>query len=94
MKSKQSKEFSEQGKVKWDVYAEYAKTSNLVAVAIYVVTLLGAQTAQIGMSRFCLLPIMARRQRIHVYIAAAAWICSVVTAVAAKIYEVSKNSVR
>lgn len=48
MKSKQSKEFSEQGKVKWSVYAEYAKTSNLIAVAIYVVTLVGAQTAQIG----------------------------------------------
>ncbi|OQO03652.1 hypothetical protein B0A48_10317 [Cryoendolithus antarcticus] len=48
LKSKQTKEFSEQGKVKWDVYLEYAKTSNLVAVAIYAVTLLGAQTAQIG----------------------------------------------
>ena len=47
-KSKQSKEFSEQGKVKWDVYLEYAKTSNLVAVSIYVFTLVAAQTAQIG----------------------------------------------
>ena len=47
-KSKQSKEFSEQGKVKWDVYLEYAKTSNLVAVAIYLFTLVAAQTAQIG----------------------------------------------
>ncbi|KAG9514802.1 ATP-binding cassette glutathione S-conjugate transporter, partial [Aureobasidium melanogenum] len=47
-KSKQNKEFSEQGKVKWSVYSEYAKTSNLVAVAIYLVTLIGAQTAQIG----------------------------------------------
>lgn len=47
-KSKQSKEFSEQGRVKWDVYGEYAKTSNLVAVGIYLVTLLSAQTAQIG----------------------------------------------
>lgn len=36
--------------VKWDVYGEYAKTSNLVAVSIYVVTLIGAQTAQIGKS--------------------------------------------
>jgi ATP-binding cassette subfamily C (CFTR/MRP) protein 1 len=43
-----NKEFSEQGKVKWNVYSEYAKTSNLVAVAIYIVTLVGAQTAQIG----------------------------------------------
>lgn len=48
VKSKQSKEFSEQGKVKWDVYGEYAKTSNLVAVGIYLVVLIGAQTAQIA----------------------------------------------
>ena len=31
VKSKQSKEFSEQGKVKWTVYSEYAQTSNLIA---------------------------------------------------------------
>ena len=48
VKSKQSKEFSEQGKVKWNVYLEYAKTSNLLAVSIYLVMLIGAQTAQIG----------------------------------------------
>ena len=48
VKSKQSKEHSEQGKVKWNVYLEYAKTSNLVAVIVYLVMLLGAQTAQIG----------------------------------------------
>ncbi|PNS15381.1 Metal resistance protein YCF1 [Sphaceloma murrayae] len=48
IKTKQQKEHSEQGKVKWKVYAEYAKTSNLVAVAIYLVMLMGAQTAQIG----------------------------------------------
>lgn len=30
------------------VYAEYAKTSNLFAVAIYGITLIGGQTAQIG----------------------------------------------
>jgi len=47
-KSKQSKEFSEQGKVKWDVYLEYAKTSNLITVCVYMVMLIGAQTAQIG----------------------------------------------
>jgi ATP-binding cassette, subfamily C (CFTR/MRP), member 1 len=47
-RTRQSKEFSEQGKVKWSVYVEYAKTSNLVAVAIYGITLIGAQTAQIG----------------------------------------------
>ncbi|KAJ4350561.1 ATP-binding cassette glutathione S-conjugate transporter ycf1 [Ascochyta clinopodiicola] len=50
LKSKQSKEFSEQGKVKWSVYAEYAKTSNLVAVAIYLALLAGAQTASVGAS--------------------------------------------
>ena len=48
MKSKQSKEFSEQGKVRWDVYLEYAKTSNLIAVAVYLIMLVSAQTAQIG----------------------------------------------
>ena len=48
VKSKQSKEISEQGKVKWNVYAEYAKNSNLIAVSIYLITLIGAQTAQIG----------------------------------------------
>jgi ATP-binding cassette, subfamily C (CFTR/MRP), member 1 len=34
--------------VKRDVYAEYAKESNLAAVAVYLVMLLGAQTASIG----------------------------------------------
>lgn len=48
VKSKQSKEFSEHGKVKWNVYGEYAKTSNLVAVSIYMIVLVGASTAQIG----------------------------------------------
>ena len=48
MKSKQSKEFSEQGQVKLDVYKEYAKASNVVAVTIYLVTLIGAQTVNIG----------------------------------------------
>lgn len=47
-KTTQSKEVGEQGKVKWDVYGEYAKTSNLVAVAIYMIILIGAQTAQVG----------------------------------------------
>ncbi|KAF5844535.1 hypothetical protein GGP41_007571 [Bipolaris sorokiniana] len=48
LKSKQTKEFQEQGKVKWSVYGEYAKTSNLVAVGIYLMLLLGAQTTSIG----------------------------------------------
>ncbi|KAK5677390.1 ATP-binding cassette glutathione S-conjugate transporter ycf1 [Elasticomyces elasticus] len=48
LKSKQTKEFSEKGNVKRDVYKEYAKESNLVAVAVYLVMLVGAQTASIG----------------------------------------------
>jgi ABC-type multidrug transport system fused ATPase/permease subunit len=48
LKSKQTKETSEQGKVKWSVYTSYAKESNLIAVGIYFVALLAAQTAQIG----------------------------------------------
>ena len=50
IKSKQTKEFSEQGKVKWDVYLEYAKTNNVVAVSIYLFMLVAAQTATIGAS--------------------------------------------
>lgn len=48
VKSKQSKEFSEQGQVKFDVYREYAKASNMIAVGIYLITLIGAQTVNIG----------------------------------------------
>ena len=48
IKTKQSKEFSEQGKVKWNVYLEYAKNSNLIAVCVYLIATIGAQTAQIG----------------------------------------------
>lgn len=49
-KTKQGKEHVEQGKVKWNVYGEYAKTSNLLAVAIYAFMLIGGQTLQIGTS--------------------------------------------
>ena len=52
LKTKQSKETSEQGQVKRDIYIEYAKASNLGAVLIYLVMLVGAQTAQIGESNF------------------------------------------
>ena len=48
LKSKQTKETQEQGKVKWSVYTTYAKESNLIAVGIYAIALLAAQTAQIG----------------------------------------------
>jgi ATP-binding cassette subfamily C (CFTR/MRP) protein 1 len=47
-RTKQAKEHMEQGKVKWSVYAEYAKANNLVAVAVYLATLIAAQTAGIG----------------------------------------------
>lgn len=48
VKTKQNKEASEQGKVKWSVYTSYAKESNLIAVGIYFIALLSAQSAQIG----------------------------------------------
>ncbi|OAX83617.1 hypothetical protein ACJ72_02017 [Emergomyces africanus] len=48
LKSRQTKETSEQGKVKWSVYGEYAKTSNLYAVASYLTALLLAQTGQVA----------------------------------------------
>ncbi|KAL9092720.1 MAG: hypothetical protein Q9159_000618 [Coniocarpon cinnabarinum] len=48
VRSKQTEEGLEQGKVKWSVYSEYAKQSNLTAVCVYLLTLLLAQTAQIG----------------------------------------------
>ncbi|KAJ5894526.1 Metal resistance protein YCF1 [Penicillium taxi] len=47
LKSKQTQEASQQGKVKWGVYAEYAKNSNVVAVCFYLFALLAAQTAQV-----------------------------------------------
>ena len=48
IRTKQSEESVEQGKVKWSVYAEYAKHSNLGAVTVYLLTLFAAQTAQVG----------------------------------------------
>ncbi|POR32149.1 Metal resistance protein YCF1 [Tolypocladium paradoxum] len=47
-RTKQAKEFVEQGKVKWSVYSEYAKENDLGAVAIYILALLASQTANIG----------------------------------------------
>jgi ABC-type transport system involved in Fe-S cluster assembly fused permease/ATPase subunit len=49
-KSRQAAEHSEQGKVKWNVYKEYAKASNLVAVAIYLGMMILAQSSGIGES--------------------------------------------
>ena len=48
LKTHQSKEFSEQGKVKWDVYKEYASNSNLFAVTIYLTFLIGSKILEIG----------------------------------------------
>ncbi|KAJ5573877.1 Metal resistance protein YCF1 [Penicillium hispanicum] len=47
LKSKQTQETSQQGKVKWSVYGEYAKNSNIAAVGFYLFALLAAQTAQV-----------------------------------------------
>jgi ATP-binding cassette subfamily C (CFTR/MRP) protein 1 len=47
-RTRQAKEFVEQGKVKWDVYLEYAKENNLIAVAFYLGALLASQSANIG----------------------------------------------
>jgi ATP-binding cassette, subfamily C (CFTR/MRP), member 1 len=47
-RTKQAKEASEQGKVKWNVYLEYAKSNDLVAVTVYMIALLAAQTANMG----------------------------------------------
>ncbi|KAJ5536597.1 Metal resistance protein YCF1 [Penicillium frequentans] len=47
LKSKQTEETSQQGKVKWSVYAEYAKNSNIAAVTLYLIAMLAAQTSQV-----------------------------------------------
>ena len=48
LKTKQQAEHSEQGKVRWAVYGEYARASNVGAVACYLVAMLGGQTTQVG----------------------------------------------
>ncbi|KJR80768.1 uncharacterized protein SPSK_04818 [Sporothrix schenckii 1099-18] len=47
-KTKQAKEHSEQGKVKWQVYLEYAKTNNLFAVIVYLTALVSSQLVSLG----------------------------------------------
>lgn len=47
-RTKQAKEFVEQGKVKWSVYLEYAKENNIYAVGLYLIMLLASQVATIG----------------------------------------------
>ena len=49
-RTRQVKEFVEQGKVKWSVYGEYARENNLVAVGFYLFALLASQTASVGRS--------------------------------------------
>jgi ATP-binding cassette subfamily C (CFTR/MRP) protein 1 len=49
-KNDKNKERSEQGKVKWSVYAAYASSANSIAVVVWVFVLIAAQTAQIGKS--------------------------------------------
>ncbi|CAG8043220.1 unnamed protein product [Penicillium salamii] len=47
LKSKQTQETAQQGKVKWGVYGQYAKDSNITAVGFYLFAMLAAQTAQV-----------------------------------------------
>ena len=44
----QAKEFQERGKVKWDVYKEYARASNLPVVFIFLAIMLGANGATVA----------------------------------------------
>lgn len=48
LKTKQTQETAQQGKVKWSVYGEYAKNSNIVAVGFYLLALLASQTSQVA----------------------------------------------
>lgn len=47
-RTKPQKELPRQGGVSWNIYGGYAKSSNLLALAMYAVTLLCAQTAELG----------------------------------------------
>ncbi|SPO01024.1 probable multidrug resistance protein [Cephalotrichum gorgonifer] len=47
-RTKQAKEHTEQGKVKWDVYMEYAKANNIVAVGVYLGAMVASQSASMG----------------------------------------------
>jgi ATP-binding cassette, subfamily C (CFTR/MRP), member 1 len=48
IKTQQTKERSEQGKVKWSVYMAYAASANSIAVSVWVAVLILGQSAQIG----------------------------------------------
>lgn len=47
--TEQKKEHLEQGKVKWDVYKEYAEACTYIGIALHFLFVIGAQAAQIGM---------------------------------------------
>ncbi|KAF4123187.1 ABC-type bacteriocin/lantibiotic exporter [Geosmithia morbida] len=47
-RSRQNKELVEQGKVKWNVYLEYARENDVVAVCVYLFTMLASQAANMG----------------------------------------------
>jgi ATP-binding cassette, subfamily C (CFTR/MRP), member 1 len=46
----QQKEHMEQGKVKWDVYKEYAQACSFVGIAFHFLFVIGSQSATVGMS--------------------------------------------
>lgn len=46
--SKSTKELMEKGKVKWKVYAEYARSSSLLGLAFYSLALISSQSVGIG----------------------------------------------
>lgn len=47
-RTKQAREFVEQGKVKWSVYGEYAKENNTYAVIFYFFCILASQTGNVA----------------------------------------------
>lgn len=48
--TEQKKEHMEQGKVKWDVYREYARACSFVGIAFHFLLVIGSQVAQVGIS--------------------------------------------
>jgi ATP-binding cassette subfamily C (CFTR/MRP) protein 1 len=46
--TEQKKEHSEQGKVKWDVYKEYARACTIVGIVSHFLLVIGAQAAIVG----------------------------------------------
>jgi hypothetical protein len=46
--TEQKKEHSEQGKVKWNVYIEYAEACGIIGILFHFLFIIGAQAAQVG----------------------------------------------